>query len=85
MTKPYIGIPAPKYLKYDPWFGPPILSEEQQKLLLSELYGENILIAEDTLDKEISKGELDNIHKVMYNLATQWKTKLGGGSETYWI
>ena len=32
LTKPFTGIPAPKVLKDDPWFGPaPILSEKQQE------------------------------------------------------
>ena len=27
---PYVGVPAPAYLEYDPWFGPaPVRSEKQ--------------------------------------------------------
>jgi hypothetical protein len=37
MTEPHMSFPAPKYLKYDPWFGPAVLSEEQQKYMLAEL------------------------------------------------
>jgi hypothetical protein len=80
MTEPHMSFPAPKYLKYDPWFGPAVLSEEQQKYMLAELERDNILIP---LREE--KADVDNIHKVMYNLATQWKKRLGGGSESYWI
>ena len=32
LTKPFTGIPAPKVLEDDPWFGPaPVLSEKQKE------------------------------------------------------
>ena len=29
MTKTFTGIPAPKFLTDDPWFGPATISEDQ--------------------------------------------------------
>ena len=77
MTKTFTGIPAPKFLTDDPWFGPATISEEQQQYMLAELEKENIL-----LPQEKTSEELDNIHEIMYNLSTKWK--LGGGSEKAW-
>ncbi len=77
MTKTFTGIPAPKFLTDDPWFGPATISEEQQQYMLAELEKENIL-----LPQEKTSEELDNIHEIMYNLSTRWK--LSGGSEKVW-
>ncbi len=77
MTKTFTGIPAPKFLTDDPWFGPATISEEQQQYMLAELEKENIL-----LPQEKTLEELDNIHEIMYNLSTRWK--LSGGSEKVW-
>ena len=45
LTKPFTGIPAPKVLKDDPWFGPaPILSEKQQEYMRAQLEEEKQLI-----------------------------------------
>ena len=77
MTKTFTGIPAPKFLTDDPWFGPATISEEQQQYMLAELEKENIL-----LPQEKTSEELDNIHEIMYNLSTRWK--LRGGSEKVW-
>jgi len=80
MTKTFTGIPAPKFLPDDPWFGPAIYSEEQQKYMIDLLIKENLIILENK-----SSEELDNIHEIMYNLSTQWKKELGNGSEKIWI
>ena len=77
MTKIFTGIPAPKFLTDDPWFGPATISEEQQQYMLAELEKENIL-----LPQEKTSEELDNIHEIMYNLSTRWKQS--GGSEKVW-
>ena len=77
MTKTFTGIPAPKFLTDDPWFGSATISEEQQQYMLAELEKENIL-----LPQEKTSEELDNIHEIMYNLSTRWK--LSGGSEKVW-
>ena len=77
MTKTFTGIPAPKFLTDDPWFGPATISEKQQQYMLAELEKENIL-----LPQEKTSEELDNIHEIMYNLSTRWKRS--GGSEKVW-
>ena len=77
MTKTFTGIPAPKFLTDDPWFGSATISEEQQQYMLAELEKENILLPQEKISEE-----LDNIHEIMYNLSTKWK--LGGGSEKAW-
>ena len=91
LVKPFTGIPAPKVLKDDPWFGPaPILSEKQQEYMRTQLEEEKQLIPQSE-DQPPNK-EVDNIHEVMYNIATQsGKTttqlnpmpELGGGSENF--
>ena len=80
MTKTFTGIPAPKVLPYDPWFGPAIYSKKQQDYMIDQLVKENLI----TLENNCSE-ELDNIHEIMYNLSTQWKKELGNGSEKIWI
>ena len=77
MTKTFTGIPAPKFLTDDPWFGSATISEEQQQYMLAELEKENILLPQEKISEE-----LDNIHEIMYNLSTRWK--LSGGSEKVW-
>ena len=91
-VKPYTGVPAPVILEDDAWFGPtPILSEKQREYLdmVKQLEEENQLLSADSED--MSK-EVDNIHEVMYNVATKGgKTttqlnplpEFGGGSENF--
>ena len=88
----FTGIPAPKVLKDDPWFGPaPILSEKQQEYveMRKALEEEKQLIPQS---EDQPRKEVDNIHEVMYNIATKGgKTttqlnpmpELGGGSENF--
>ena len=69
-VKPYTGVPAPVILEDDPCFGPtPILSEKQREYLdmVKQLEEEKQLLSSDSED--MSK-EVDNIHEVMYNVAT---------------
>ena len=68
LAKPFTGIPAPKVLKDDPWFGPaPILSEKQQEYveMRKELEEEKQLIPQS---EDQPRKEVDNIHEVMYNI-----------------
>jgi hypothetical protein len=82
-------IIAPKYLKDDPWFGPPYFSDSQveYKLAYDQAVAENLLL-DDT------HTEVKNIHEVMYTAATshgKTTTQLnplpifGAGSEQVWI
>jgi hypothetical protein len=90
LTKPFTGIPAPKVLKDDPWFGPAPLSEKQQMSMKAQLQEENQLLPEK--EEVPPTKEVDNIHEVIYNIATKsGKTttqldpmpELGGGSENF--
>ena len=70
LVRPYVGILAPKVLKDDPWFGPtPILSVSQEEYVAmrSQLELENLLIPQS----EDRPREVDDIHEVMYNIATK--------------
>ena len=82
--KPYTGIPAPDYLQPDPWFGDPILSKKSQELKEADVQRE---VAETSMKQQVTK-EPDNIHQVMYNMATDnGKTTVQlnppGGSENF--
>ena len=78
ITKPFTGIPAPEYLPDDPWFGHAVYSQKQQENMIAQLVKENLIISEEN-----SSRELDNIHQIMYNLSTQFKSYIGG-SENVW-
>jgi len=91
LVKPFTGIPAPKVLKDDPWFGPAPLSEKQEEYIAmrAQCEEEKLLIPQS---EDMPRKEVDNIHEVMYNIATKHgKTttqldpmpQLGGGSEGY--
>ena len=85
-TKNYTGVPAPKVLEDDPWFGSAPKSDKQQE------YQE----ATERLHEDIRKEqksetvESDNIHNEMYKMATRnWNTvdetkQSMGGSENIW-
>ena len=75
--------PAPKYLKDDPWFGPAFFSlyQTEYKLDYQQVVEENLLL-DDTYP------EVENIHEVMYDMATKCgktTTQLDpvGGSENF--
>ena len=78
ITKPFTGIPAPDFLPDDPWFGNAIYSKKQQEKMIAELVRENLILNEDNASRE-----LDNIHQIMYNLSTKFKSYIGG-SENVW-
>ena len=87
----YTGIPAPKYLKDDPWFGKAPLSDENSKYIEKEKEIKN--------QEELSspKREPGNIHQKLYEIATKNKSttlhlhppsiggseNFQGGSENY--
>ena len=58
--------PAPKYLKDDPWFGPAFFSlyQTEYKLDYQQVIEENLLL-------EDKYPEVENIHEVMYDMATK--------------
>ena len=78
MTETFTGIPAPKFLPDDPWFGPAIYSKKQQDYMIAQLVKENLILKDDNASRE-----LDNIHQIMYNLSTQFKSYIGG-SDNVW-
>ena len=62
----YTGVPAPAYLNDDDWFGPaPIRSQKQ----LDYMERETEMKRQER--KENFSVEPDNIHEMMYNMATQ--------------
>jgi hypothetical protein len=61
----FTGTPAPPYLKEDEWFSPPVISEKGMDVVQQEAE-----IKREEESKKTSK-EPDNIHEVMYNLATK--------------
>ena len=80
----YTGIPAPVVLSDDPWFGPAVISdanaEYQQQEATQRLH--------DDIRKENETKEPEDIHEVMYQMATASQgTSIQrdpiGGSETF--
>ena len=59
-------IPAPKYLKDDPWFGPAVLSEPQ--ITVKEAHEH--AVSDNQLLPEDDTVEPKNIHEVIYNIST---------------
>ena len=80
--EPYIGIPAPAYLEYDPWFAPPVYSEKQ--ITLKEAYEH--AVADNQILEESGTSEPSDIHERIYQIATaNWNTvkETQGGSENF--
>ena len=81
----YKTIPAPKYLKYDPWFGPAVLSDPQ--MTLSESFDH--AVSDGQLLPEDDTVEPKNIHEKIYQMAissgktTTQLNPIGGGSEIF--
>ena len=78
-TKPYIGIPAPDIISYDPWFAPPIKTDKQTKMQKQKL---EAVVREEAEYKQKNK-EPKNIHEVLYKKAAahmknSWQENLGG-------
>ena len=69
MEEAYVGVPAPKYLENDPWFGDPILSDKQEeyKTAHEEAVADNQILAEG----DDGVVESPDIHQKMYEIATQ--------------
>ena len=78
---PYVGVPAPAYLKDDPWFGPAPISDVNLD------YMEQETLIKQQEHQETHSVESENIHQVMYEIATSnWNTvdetkQSMGGSE----
>jgi len=94
LIKPYVGVPAPEVLLDDPWFGPAPETEKSISLKESRIRAEqdNQILPQEKEDDKVVVKEVDNIHEVMYNIATrsgQTTTQLdpmpelGGGSENF--
>ena len=81
--EPYVGVACPVELKTDAWFGPPVKTEKQLER------EEQMKIEEQSKPKVEKKSkEPDNIHEVMYNLATKNQNTTiqlnpPGGSENF--
>ena len=83
--------PAPIFLSYDEWFGEPILTETQMEYqkLMKEFCDDIILNMDcDIVGSWKTENEPDNIHEVMYDMATRSQsTTLHlnpiGGSENF--
>ena len=81
----FVGIPAPKVLKNDPWFGEPVKSEKQLEYEhINDDPHDGWWLRPEWQDPK----EPDNIHEVMYDMATKsgkTTTQLDsvGGSETF--
>ena len=64
--EPYVGIPAPAYLKDDEWFGSaPEYTEKQKDYMVQETE-----IKRQEFEKSFSV-ESEDIHQVMYEMATK--------------
>lgn len=81
----YTGVPAPPYLKDDPWFGPaPTYSQKQLDYMVQETE-----IKQKEREENFSV-ESEDIHQRMYEIATQnspTTIQLDplGGSENVWM
>ena len=84
-TVPFVGTPAPVVLEDDSWFGsPPEYTEKQQEY-------QQVFHMEKVMEEERKKSESkepDNIHEVMYDLATKNQSTTlhidpPGGSENF--
>jgi len=81
----FVGIPAPKVLKNDPWFGEPVKSEKQLEYEhINDDPHDGWWLRPEWQDPK----EPENIHEVMYDMATRCgKTTIQldpvGGSENF--
>lgn len=72
LVVPHKTVPAPKVLSYDPWFGPPPKTESLIK------YERELSELEKLKPKP---KEPENIHQLMYEMATKNNVLFQGGSE----
>ena len=81
----FVGVPAPKVLKNDPWFGEPVKSEKQLEYEhINDDPHDGWWLCPEWQDPK----EPENIHEVMYDMATKCgktTTQLDpvGGSENF--
>ena len=80
----YVGVPAPRVLKDDEWFGPAPISDFNQDYVAQEAE----IKQQEQENRQYWTNESDNIHQEMYDLATKnGKTTVQldpvGGSETF--
>ena len=66
-SPPYTGIPAPTVLTEDPWFGPAVVSDVNKDYMEREYEA----FKQDALNYYSDSKEPENIHQVMYEMATQ--------------
>ena len=78
-TPPYTGVPAPAYLEYDEWFEQPVLSEKQQEIS-DEDYASKV---DALVDRMSVTKEPENIHDLMYDVATKNTPQLGGSENLF--
>jgi|TARA_Y100000004_G_scaffold158349_1_gene184575 hypothetical protein len=78
-TPPYTGVPAPAYLEYDEWFEQPVLSEKQQEIR-DEDYASKV---DALVDRMSVTKEPENIHDLMYDVATKNTPQLGGSENLF--
>ena len=63
----YTGVPAPAVLQEDPWFGPAVVSDANKDYMEREYEA----FRQDALNYYSDSKESENIHQVMYEMATQ--------------
>ena len=83
-SPPYIGVPAPQYLKEDEWFGAPVISDKGQDYMEKETE----IKKQESENRQYWTNESEDIHQEMYEMATKnGKTTVQlnpvGGSETF--
>lgn len=86
-TPPYVGVPAPKYLEDDEWFGPAIISDANKDYMQRE-YEAFKAEAHKFYGTQPESKESNDIHQVMYDMATQSSSTTiqlnpPGGSENF--
>ena len=67
--EPYTGVPAPVVLTEDPWFGPAVVSDANKDYMEREYEATKRL--HDDIRRENDTKESDDIHQVMYEMATK--------------
>ena len=65
--EPYVGVPAPVVLTEDSWFGPAVVSDANKDYMEREYEA----FKQDALNYYPDSKEPENIHQVMYEMATQ--------------
>jgi len=83
-NSPFVGVPAPQYLKEDEWFGTPVISDKGQDYMEKETE----IKKQEEENRQYWTNESEDIHQEMYEIATKnGKTTVQlnpvGGSETF--